>query len=76
MHCVVVRLPAPGWMSTTRNLCQPTTPLRTFDNVVLLPHLGYVSRNNYRGLYGGAVANIRAWLDGNVINEVTPVTKP
>ena len=51
-------------------------PLRTFDNVVLLPHLGYVSRNNYRGLYGGAVANIRAWLDGDVINEVTPVTKP
>ena len=47
-------------------------PLRSLDNVVLSPHLGYVSENNYRGFYSGAVGNIRAWLDGEVINEVTP----
>lgn len=51
-------------------------PLRGLDNVVLLPHLGYVSEDNYRGLYSGAVENIRAWLDGKVINEVTPKTTP
>lgn len=51
-------------------------PLRRLDNVVLLPHLGYVSENNYRDLYGGAVENVRAWLDGKVINEVIPKTTP
>lgn len=47
-------------------------PLRSLDNLVLSPHLGYVSANNYRGFYSGAVENVRAWLDGKVINEVTP----
>ncbi len=49
----------------------PEHPLRRLDNAILMPHQGYVVEENYRRLYAGAVANIRAWLDGTVINELT-----
>lgn len=39
-------------------------PFRRLDNTVVSPHLGYVTAENYRGFYGGAVENIRAWLAG------------
>lgn len=39
-------------------------PFRRLDNAVVGPHLGYVTAENYRGFYGGAVENIRAWLAG------------
>jgi D-3-phosphoglycerate dehydrogenase len=39
-------------------------PLRKLDNVVLTPHLGYVSQENYRAYYGGVVEDIRGFLDG------------
>jgi phosphoglycerate dehydrogenase-like enzyme len=42
-------------------------PFRKMDNVVLTPHLGYVSEQNYRKLYGGVVEDIRAWLDGKPV---------
>jgi D-3-phosphoglycerate dehydrogenase len=42
-------------------------PLRKLDNVVLTPHLGYVSERNYRVLYSGVVEDIRAWLDGKPV---------
>jgi phosphoglycerate dehydrogenase-like enzyme len=47
-------------------------PLRTLDNVVLTPHLGYVTRETYLAFYGETLENIRAWLAGaptRVINE-------
>jgi phosphoglycerate dehydrogenase-like enzyme len=40
-------------------------PLRKLDNVVLTPHLGYVTVENYRKCYGDAVENIRAFLAGH-----------
>jgi D-3-phosphoglycerate dehydrogenase len=42
-------------------------PLRKMDNVVLTPHLGYVSTQNYRAYFAGAVDDIRAFLDGKPI---------
>jgi phosphoglycerate dehydrogenase-like enzyme len=39
-------------------------PLLTAPNTVLTPHLGYVTRENYRLYYEGAVEAIRAWQRG------------
>lgn len=47
-------------------------PLRRLENTVITPHLGYVSVENYQGFYGGAVKNIRAWLDGAPERVLTP----
>jgi phosphoglycerate dehydrogenase-like enzyme len=42
----------------------PGHDLTTLDNVVLLPHLGYVSEPGFRHMYGQAVADIAAFLRG------------
>jgi phosphoglycerate dehydrogenase-like enzyme len=42
-------------------------PLRKLDNVVLTPHLGYVSQQNYRAFFTGIVDDIRAFLDGKPV---------
>jgi phosphoglycerate dehydrogenase-like enzyme len=47
-------------------------PLRRMENVVLTPHLGYVTAENYRVFYGDAVEDIRAFLAGNPIRVITP----
>jgi D-3-phosphoglycerate dehydrogenase len=46
-------------------------PLRTLDNVVLTPHLGYVSTQNYGAYFPAMVENIRAWLDGSPVRVVS-----
>lgn len=45
-------------------------PLTTLDNVVLLPHLGYVSELGFRHMYGQAVENIKAFLAGAPIRTI------
>lgn len=45
-------------------------PLRALDNVVLTPHLGYVTEQNYRRYYGDMVEDIAAWLDGKPIRTI------
>jgi len=45
-------------------------PLRKMDNVVLTPHLGYVSEQNYREYYRGVVEAIRGWLDGKPVRVI------
>jgi len=47
-------------------------PLRRLDNVVLSPHLGYVTAENMRGSYTGVVEDIRAFLDGKPIRLMEP----
>jgi phosphoglycerate dehydrogenase-like enzyme len=47
-------------------------PLRKLDNVVLTPHLGYVSQQNYERYYPDIVENIRGWLDGKPVRVVAP----
>ena len=47
-------------------------PYRKLDNVVLTPHLGYVSEQNYRKYYPDIVEDIRAWLDGKPVRVIAP----
>ncbi|CAN5208820.1 D-2-hydroxyacid dehydrogenase family protein [soil metagenome] len=46
-------------------------PLRKLDNVVLTPHLGYVTENNYRRYYSDMVEDIAAWLKGVPVRVMT-----
>jgi phosphoglycerate dehydrogenase-like enzyme len=46
-------------------------PLRKMDNVVITPHLGYVSEQNYSGYFAGVVEDIRGFLDGNPVRVLT-----
>jgi phosphoglycerate dehydrogenase-like enzyme len=46
-------------------------PLRTLNNVVLTPHLGYVTAQNYRAFFAGIVDDIRAFLDGKPVRTLT-----
>jgi len=42
-------------------------PLRGLDNVVLTPHLGYVTLDNYRIYFRDMVEDIKAWLAGTPV---------
>jgi phosphoglycerate dehydrogenase-like enzyme len=42
-------------------------PFRKLDNVLATPHLGYVTEEAYRGYFGHAVEDIRAYLEGEPI---------
>ena len=45
-------------------------PFRKMDNVVISPHLGYVSEQNYRKYFPDIVEDIRAWLDGKPVRVI------
>ncbi len=49
---------------------QAGNPLLGMGNVVLTPHQGHVTAENYANFFEAAVANVRSWLDGTVINEL------
>jgi len=46
-------------------------PYRKMDNVVITPHLGYVSEQNYRKYFPDIVEDIRAWLDGKPVRVIS-----
>jgi phosphoglycerate dehydrogenase-like enzyme len=46
-------------------------PFRKMDNVVITPHLGYVTEQNYRHYFTGAVEDIRGFLDGKPVRLLT-----
>lgn len=50
----------------------PGHPLLGAPNTVLTPHLGYVSTQNYRAYFQGAVEAIEAYLAGQPIRELAP----
>ncbi|MVW79305.1 NAD(P)-dependent oxidoreductase [Bordetella sp. 02P26C-1] len=41
-----------------------TSPWRALDNVILTPHLGYVSEENFTAFYRNAVQAVQAWMSG------------
>jgi phosphoglycerate dehydrogenase-like enzyme len=47
-------------------------PIRKLDNVLLTPHLGYVTAENLAKMYTDVVADIVAFLDGNPIRVIKP----
>ncbi len=46
-------------------------PFRKMTNVVITPHLGYVSEQNYHGYFTGVVEDIRGFLDGKPVRAMT-----
>jgi phosphoglycerate dehydrogenase-like enzyme len=46
-------------------------PFRKMDNVVITPHLGYVSEQNYRRYYADAIDDIRGFLDGKPVRVLS-----
>ena len=45
-------------------------PLRSAPNVILTPHIGYVTDENYRNSYPQIVENIVAFLDGKPVRVI------
>jgi phosphoglycerate dehydrogenase-like enzyme len=45
-------------------------PLRRTPNVLLTPHIGYVTEENYRSSYPQIVENVVAFLDGNPVRVI------
>jgi D-3-phosphoglycerate dehydrogenase len=46
-------------------------PYRKLDNVVITPHLGYVSEQNYRTYFPDIVEDIRAWLEKKPVRVIS-----
>jgi len=49
-----------------------SSPLRTAPNVVLTPHLGYVTEESYRAFYGEAAEAIVAFAAGSPVRVLSP----
>jgi phosphoglycerate dehydrogenase-like enzyme len=47
-------------------------PLLALDNVLLTPHLGFVTRDAYARFYGDTVENVAAFLKGQPIRVLNP----
>lgn len=46
-------------------------PIRTLDNAVLTPHLGYVTEDTYSIFYTQTVECVRAWIDGKPVRVIS-----
>jgi phosphoglycerate dehydrogenase-like enzyme len=51
----------------------PDHPLLALDNVIVLPHVGYVVEQNYRLIYGDALEDIRAFMRGEVLRPLNAI---
>ena len=45
--------------------------LRKTKNLILTPHIGYVSEEAYEKFFNGYLKAIEGFLNGNIINEIT-----
>ncbi len=45
-------------------------PFRKLENVVMTPHLVYVSKQNYAGYFPDIVEDIRGWMDGKPVRVI------
>jgi len=50
----------------------PGNPFRDLDNVVLTPHLGFVTRETHEVFYRDAVEDIKAYLQGQPVRLLNP----
>lgn len=48
----------------------PNHPLMSLSNVVLTPHIGYVTQEGYTAFYQGVVENIKAFMSGEPIRVI------
>jgi phosphoglycerate dehydrogenase-like enzyme len=49
----------------------PEHPFLSLDNIVLTPHIGYVTREGFRTLFMGACEDVSAWLSGKPVRVLT-----
>ncbi|ETX00040.1 MAG: 2-hydroxyacid dehydrogenase [Candidatus Entotheonella factor] len=49
-------------------------PFRRLDNIVITPHIGYVTDETYRVFYGDALEDIQAFLKGEPIRVLNPAS--
>jgi len=47
-------------------------PFRSLDNVVITPHMGFVTDRSYRAMFGDMVTNIERWLAGKPTYPLEP----
>ena len=47
-------------------------PLLSLDNVLLTPHLGYVTQETYVNFYGQTLENVRSFIDGTPQRVMNP----
>lgn len=50
----------------------PDHPILSAPNTVLTPHLGYVTEENYRAYFAGAVEAVLGYLAGTPVREIRP----
>ena len=62
--CSSERSPAPAIDVFSVEPLPVDHPFRKLDNIVLTPHLGYVTEEGFRNHYGQMVEGIGAWLKG------------
>jgi phosphoglycerate dehydrogenase-like enzyme len=48
----------------------PGHPILAAPNTVLTPHLGYVTEENYRAYFAGAVEAVEGYLAGRPVREL------
>jgi D-3-phosphoglycerate dehydrogenase len=46
------------------------SPLRKLDNVVITPHLGYVTAENYSRIFAETIEGIQGWLNGAPVRQL------
>jgi phosphoglycerate dehydrogenase-like enzyme len=49
-------------------------PIRTMPNTLLLPHIGYVTTQNYRQWFAQVVENISSWAQGSPVRVIASPT--
>ncbi|GAA1796986.1 D-2-hydroxyacid dehydrogenase family protein [Nocardioides hankookensis] len=49
-------------------------PLLELDNVLAVPHLGYVTEGNYRTFFTEAVEDVAAWIAGSPVRVLTDLS--
>ncbi len=49
-------------------------PFRRLDNIVVTPHIGYVTDETYRVFYGDALEDIQAFLKGEPVRVLNPAS--
>jgi len=50
-------------------------PFLALDNVILTPHIGYVSKESYAVFYRHVIEDIQAFANGNPVRVVQPVVR-